>query len=137
MVQQVLSVLPQTMFVLLPIFALLLKLFYLFSKRFYMEHLTVALHSHAFIFVNLLMLALLSKIHDLVAPSYPGPGEWVEYLIVGTVLWIPVYLYLMQKRVYKQGVLLTTFKFILIGHSYIALLSFTIMIAFLWGLAKL
>ena len=39
------------MFVLIPLFALLLKLFYVFRRRLYMEHLIVALHSHAFLFL--------------------------------------------------------------------------------------
>jgi len=51
--QQVISKLPQLMFLLLPIFALLLKIMFVFSKRLYMEHLTVALHSHSFIFFTL------------------------------------------------------------------------------------
>ena len=48
----VLSVLPQVLFVVMPLFALLLKIFFIFKRRLYMEHLIIALHSHAFIFLR-------------------------------------------------------------------------------------
>ena len=44
----VLSVIPTTLFVLVPVFALMLKGAFLLQRRLYMEHLIVALHSHAF-----------------------------------------------------------------------------------------
>lgn len=137
LIRQILSVLPQAMFVLLPIFALLLKLVYLFSRRFYMEHLTVALHSHAFIFVNLLVLAMLSTTYDWLAKPYPELASWVELALSGFALWIPIYLFLMQKRVYRQGIFMTTIKFFIVGFFYILLLSFTIAATAFWGLYKL
>ena len=42
----------------MPLFALLLKIFYIFKRRLYMEHLIVALHSHSFIFLSLLLITL-------------------------------------------------------------------------------
>src|SRR5690606_35878897 len=45
----VLGALPSTLFILLPLFAVMLKVAYLFKRRLYMEHLIVALHSHAFL----------------------------------------------------------------------------------------
>lgn len=137
LIHQILGVLPQAMFVLLPIFALLLKLLYLFSGRYYMEHLTVALHSHAFLFVNLLLLALLATLNDALSGEYQGAAEVVEYLLIGFALWSPIYLYLMQKRVYKQGFFMTTIKFGLVGILYILLLVSTIAAATFWGLYKL
>ena len=47
MVDALFNVLPQTLIVLMPIFALMLKIAYWFKRRLYMEHLIVALHSHA------------------------------------------------------------------------------------------
>ena len=45
------------MFIVLPIFAALLKIMYIdFSNRLYMEHLTVALHSHSFIFLTIFLV---------------------------------------------------------------------------------
>ncbi|HEX3896374.1 MAG TPA: DUF3667 domain-containing protein, partial [Rudaea sp.] len=45
MVVGILSVLPQVLFVVMPLFALLLKIFFVFKRRLYMEHLIIALHS--------------------------------------------------------------------------------------------
>ncbi len=59
-----LSVLPQTLFVLMPLFAVLLKITYIFKWRLYMEHLIVALHSHAFVFQSLLLIMLLGLLRD-------------------------------------------------------------------------
>lgn len=137
LIKQVLGVLPHTMFVLLPIFAFLLKILYFFSKRYYMEHLMVALHSHAFIFINLIIIAILATVQEWLIGSYRDVAEIVEYLLVGFVIWIPIYLFIMQKRVYKQGVFFTLVKFGLVGFSYIMLLGITIAVAFFWGLANL
>src|SRR5690606_35731665 len=60
MIRSLFSVLPQTLFVLMPLFAVLLKIVYLFYRRMYMEHLIVALHSHAFIFMSLLLVAIMT-----------------------------------------------------------------------------
>lgn len=51
----------KVLFVLLPMFAVLLKLLYLRSRRFYIEHLTFALHLHAFGFF-LLLLCLIPQV---------------------------------------------------------------------------
>jgi hypothetical protein len=63
------SVLPQTLFVLMPLFAVLLKFFYLFKRRLYMEHLIVALHSHAFIYMSVLVILGLGALEGLAAGS--------------------------------------------------------------------
>ncbi|MFT4926971.1 MAG: hypothetical protein ACI8WB_003071 [Phenylobacterium sp.] len=137
LIKQVLGVLPQMMFFLLPIFALLLKIVYLFSKRFYMEHLTVALHSHAFLFVVLLLLALLSTLGEFLAITEPAAAEVIEITALLLLLWTPLYLFIMQKKVYKQGFMMTTVKFAMVGVSYMVLLSLTTAGAFFWGLANL
>jgi hypothetical protein len=55
MTTQLFASLPQALFLMLPLFALLLKLFYVFKRRLYVEHMIVALHSHAFLFLALLL----------------------------------------------------------------------------------
>ena len=68
----VLSAVPSTLFVLLPVFALLLKVLYVFKRRLYMEHLIVALHSHAFLCLSLLLVFLTMALRDSLAPA-SGP----------------------------------------------------------------
>lgn len=50
--------LPQTMFVLLPLFALLLRLCYLSSPFHYLQHLVFALHFHSFLYLLVLFGSL-------------------------------------------------------------------------------
>jgi hypothetical protein len=118
------SVLPQTLFVLMPLFAILLKIAYIFKRRLYMEHLMVALHSHAFIFLSLLLIGL---VHLLTGWS-EDHATWASPILalvrVAVWTWLPVYLFLMAKRVYRQGWFMTTFKFCLVGFCYLFLLGF-------------
>ncbi|MGB1199428.1 MAG: DUF3667 domain-containing protein [Thalassotalea sp.] len=119
--------LPQIMFVILPVFALLLKIMFMFSKRLYMEHLTVALHSHSFIFLVTLLLELIDFLFDTLA----SPNSW---LAPALSIWIPVYLFIMQKRVYQQGYIITFIKYMVISTLYFILLSIGATVAFVWGL---
>ena len=106
-IDKLLGALPQMMFLLLPLFALLLKLFYVFRKRFYTEHLIVALQSHSFLFLAFLLLLLVSVSSDPLAAVWSGGADTVRTVAKWTAIiigiWIPIYLFFMQKRVYKQG----------------------------------
>jgi hypothetical protein len=104
--------LPQTMFVLIPIFAAMLALFYVFRRRLYMEHLIVALHSHAFMFLSLLLILLAGMLSTWLKPHGAWMAitlGWVEILLIW---WIPIYLLIMQKRVYRQGWPMTVLKYL-------------------------
>jgi len=128
------SKLPQLMFVVLPIFAALLKIMYMFSNRLYMEHLTVALHSHSFIFLTILIVQIADWLYDYLDESSTFLRLILEYISYAALIWLPIYLLIMQKRVYKQGKLLTLVKYNIIGFLYMMLLGFTAFIAFIWGL---
>ena len=121
-VDQALSLAPQTLFFILPLFAVLLKLFYLFTGRLYLQHLLVAMHSHSFIAANLLLILAVNGLQSLSAgmPWLASILGWLQWLLWW---WIPVNLYLTQKFVYGQGWLLTTVKYLLIGSLYLVLLS--------------
>ncbi|MEV8520615.1 DUF3667 domain-containing protein [Dyella marensis] len=129
------SALPQTMFVLMPAFALLLKLFYLFKRRLFMEHLIVALHSHAFLFANVLLWVLLALLKAWIAPHAAWAGYLLGWLEFALAIWAPVYLLLMQKRVYRQGWPMTVLKYLMIGWCYTWLLGFALMSALVLGVA--
>lgn len=135
MVNGVFGKLPGAMLVLVPIYALLLKLFYVFRRQIYMEHLIVVLHSHAFLFLWLLLCTLLSLLAGWLEPhaaSTTAPLTWLGRLLV---LWAPVYLLLMQKRVYRQGWPMTVLKFWFIGWCYLWLLALVLMAAAALGMA--
>lgn len=117
LVRQIKSQAPQMMFFLLPLFALILKMLYPLSKRYYMEHLILALHTHAFIFVMLMLWIPLDMLD-----SHRGLPGWVEstvsLLVTLLFLWIVVYLFLCQKRFYQQSWPMTIYKYLLTGLLY-------------------
>ena len=127
------SVVPTTLFVLLPLFALMLKLAYVFKRRLYMEHLIVALHSHAFLCLAVLLLVLLAMAEDAVAGRVAVVGA-LDLLEAALLIWIPLYLLLMQKRVYRQGWLMTLLKYFVLGVCYTVLISFGAAFTMLAGL---
>ena len=129
-----LSVLPQSMFIALPLFALFLKFSYPFSGRYYIEHLMVAFHSHSFMFVTLVSVLLLTQLETELTGVVPILPDLLDYVTVAALIWIPIYLLIMQKQVYGQGWMMTLFKYHVIGLAYIILLSFTIAIDLVIGL---
>ena len=133
----VLSAIPTTLFVLVPIFALMLKLTYLFKRRLYMEHLVVALHSHAFLCLALLLVLLVHALGQWLAPDgnvLPYVFGWSEGLLIA---WMPVYLLVMQKRVYAQGWPMTVLKYFVLGTCYSVLLSFAVLASMAIGLVAM
>ena len=117
-----LSTVPTSLFVLLPLFAVFLKVMYLFKRRLYMEHLIVALHSHSFLCGALLLVLALDALAGWTAtmPWLSRPIGWAE---VAMIAWMPVYLLLMQKRVYRQGWFMTLLKYWVLGTVYLVLIS--------------
>lgn len=113
---------PSALFVLVPVFALLLKVFYIGTRRVYLEHLVVALYSHVYLCLCVLAICLLSAVGGL----FPAQAGWARVLfwtLEGLMLvWMPVYLFWMQQRVYRQHWLLTLLKYIVLGWLYFAML---------------
>lgn len=132
----VFHVLPQTMFVLMPLFALLLKFTYVFKRRLYMEHLIVALHSHAFLFLTLLLGVLLYLLHSWVTPYAAWLGKSIVWGCWGLEIWALVYLLLMQKRVYRQGWTMTLLKYGFVGSVYAVMASLAIAFAAVLGVTN-
>jgi hypothetical protein len=118
--QQFWSDLPKLMFVLLPFFALFLKVLYLRRGRSYVEHFIFSLHTHSFVFIVFTALVLLRQV--------PHAG-WLAASI-------PLYVFLAQKRVYGQGFLKRSVKYLLLGSAYftavvLALVMTVLLILFL------
>jgi len=123
-IDKVFDILPATMFLLLPVVALIFKFWYLFAKRYYIEHLIFSLHNHAFLFVSLTLI-LLASVSETLFTRYEYTEAatamiWVM-AIIGT--WIPLYMLISLRAVYRQNWLMTTGKFVMIGISYMTLLG--------------
>lgn len=130
-VKKLISMTPQMMLLMLPFWALYLKVLYLFSHRYYLEHLTVALHTHAFILLSLMLLTLLDRALEQITQSLGWQwlasfGDLLEYALFG---WGIIYLILTQKRFYQQSWPMTLFKFwlCLLGYLLLLLGSFVLM----------
>jgi hypothetical protein len=129
--QEFLAAVPSALFVLMPVFALLLKLVYLGSGRSYLEHFVVALYSHAFLLLMLLVLFVLSA-----SESIGTPG-WLRGLGYAAVwIYVPIYLLLMQKRVYGRGWISNLVRYCIIGCIYFVLVSLATVYAALIGISS-
>jgi hypothetical protein len=133
----VLSAVPTTLFVLVPVFALMLMLAYVFKRRLYMEHVVVSLHSHAFLCLDLLLVLLVAWLQHWLAPDAGALQTlfgWIEGLLLA---WMPIYLLIMQKRVYAQGWPMTLLKYCALGLCYTILLSFAVVASVAIGLVAM
>ncbi|TDK33977.1 DUF3667 domain-containing protein [Luteimonas terrae] len=120
-VRAVLGVAPTTLFILVPLFAVMLKLLYLFQGRLYLEHVVVGLYSHAALMLGLLLVLAGALVTPWLATRAAWAATAVGWLQT-LLLWaMPVYLLLMQKRVYRQSWPWTLLKFAVIGQLYFAL----------------
>lgn len=99
---ETLNKIPTAMFVLLPLFALLLKGLYFRTGKYYVEHFVFSLHYHAFAFLTFTLMLVLGS-----TPVAPVLG-----------LWQVVYLWLALRRVYGQGALWTSFKWVALTWAY-------------------
>lgn len=109
---------PTAMFVLLPLFAGLLHLLYLRQKRYYVEHFVFALHTHAFTYLTFTLMFTLQA----------------TFLPAVLMLWVMIYYWLAMRRVYGQGVIVTTFKYWFLFVVYGLLLTVVLVVAILLAL---
>ncbi len=109
---------PSALFVLVPVFALLLKLAYLGTGRVYLEHLVVALYSHAYLCLCVLVFFALSFVDGLLPEqaTLARAPVWMAELLI--MCWMPVYLFWMQQRVYRQHPAVTLLKYLALGMLY-------------------
>jgi hypothetical protein len=112
---------PAMMFLFLPLMAVVMKLAYPLSGRYYAEHLLFLVHFHSFFF--LLNIAVAGARWSSQAASL-GEAVLTPFTVLAYV-YVPVYLFRAMRRVYGQGYLATSFKYVLLGFSYLIALLFT------------
>ncbi|RUO72074.1 DUF3667 domain-containing protein [Pseudidiomarina sediminum] len=136
LIKRLVSLAPQMMLLMLPFWALFLKITYMFSKRYYLEHLTAALHTHAFLLLCLTVLTLVSKGSAWAttasgSPLFEDIVNWVENILL---FWMVSYMLFTQKLFYGQSWPMTLFKFLWCGVAYTVLLSIAFIVMILIGL---
>jgi hypothetical protein len=99
-----------------PIYAGLLKLIYLRNGRPYLAHLVFAFHLHSAFFVCALVQTLLDAISSALHPG------WIKWVVGLLDLWLAVYLFLAQKKVYGQTWGRTAIKFLGLYAAYAVVL---------------
>lgn len=119
LIQSFIDNLPIMMFFCVPLLAFFMKLLYLFKGRKYVEHLMFLFHTHSFIFA----LAILTI--ALVRLSVPFPTIDNYIAPVTTAIWIyaSVYVFLALKRVYQQGLFMTSVKLFFLFPCYAICMS--------------
>lgn len=128
--------LPIALLVVMPLFAAFLKIVHWPRHRLYTEHLVVALHSHAFLFLALTLLSILG----LIERTVPAEGAAMDVLNateIALLAWMPVYLLWMQKRVYGGSWRRTLLEYAVTATGYFVLLVAAITFGAIAGLMSL
>ncbi|KFZ30568.1 membrane protein [Pseudidiomarina salinarum] len=125
LVQKLVSLAPQIILLMMPFWALYLKIIYVFQRRYYLEHLTVALHTHAFLLLSLTILTIVSQAADWLTANtgirvFDQIADWTENILL---IWMATYMLFTQKLFYNQGWGRTLIKFALSALGYVGLLS--------------
>jgi Protein of unknown function (DUF3667) len=105
----------------IPLFAFVLKVLYLRQKRFYIEHLIYSLNIHAFFYLAVILVVLIS-----IGLNRWIPGTPQVLLTLFLCLLVLVQIFLSIRRVYRQGWFMTTFKFAFGGFIYLFVLAFAV-----------
>jgi hypothetical protein len=101
--------LPRAMFIFLPALAVVMKLMYWRRRRHYVEHLLFFVHNHAFAFALFGVYALLARLL---------PAALEDWLQLVVWVYFPYYLFVSMRRVYGQGRLRTSVKFVALSFTY-------------------
>jgi len=133
-VQAFLTALPGALFFLMPVFALVLRVAYLGRRIGYLEHLVVALYSHAWLM--LVLLATFLTIGITGAIGHPVANALGDCVYAALWLSVPVYLLWMQQRVYGGRWWATLPRYVFIGTLYFWLVIFGVMYAALAGVSS-
>jgi len=112
---------PKMMFVFLPMMALVMRLLYWRPRRHYVEHLVFFLHTHAAMFLILLLMRPLTW-----AAALPALRVFGALLKLGAILYAAWYLYRAMRVYYAQSRWLTFTKLIVVGCAYGVFLAITL-----------
>jgi hypothetical protein len=115
-----LATIPKMMFLFVPMMALVMLILYWRPRRYYVEHLVFFLHTHAAVFLLLLIQAMLGWIAISAAWSI---GEWAAAIIGLYSAW---YVYRAMRVYYGQGRLLTFTKLCAVAFTYLIGIALTL-----------
>ena len=124
---------PKLMFLFLPLMTAVALLFYWRPRRLYAEHLVLFLHNHAFTFLLIAVMEILSAIAAIPVPLLGIVG----FLNLLLFLYLPWYIFRSMRVVYGTGRLLTFVKFFFMTTIYFTLLGITMMAGLVYSMLSL
>lgn len=105
---------PKMMFIFLPLIALVNLVLYVFRRRTYVEHLLFYVHFHAFAFLLLTLLGLVTALM-----AWIGHLSFVSGLVTFTAyLYLFLYLFRAMRSVYHQSRAMTALKYFVVLCAY-------------------
>jgi hypothetical protein len=113
---------PKMMFIFLPLLAVVMLLMYWRPRRYYVEHLVFFLHTHAAMFLILLLLPPLLWAVGTV-PALETSGRFIKFAACLYAAW---YVYRAMRVYYGQRRWATVTKFVVVGIMYTVFLMITL-----------
>lgn len=117
------ATIPKAMFIFLPLIAFFHMLLYWRPRHRYAEHLLFFVHVHAFAFLAMTLIWLLDAISSLYKPFDTIGGT----LIAAQMIYIPVYVVIALRRVFKRSRWNTLVKATALFFIYVSVLGFTML----------
>lgn len=111
------SNIPAMMLFCVPIFALLLKILYFRQHRYYIEHLVYAVHIHSFLYMGVVVIALIN------ITTSPFAEALSTLVTTGLSLALLIQVLRSIRFVYQQGWLAAVLKFLIGGFCYLMVLA--------------
>ncbi|MDM1552800.1 DUF3667 domain-containing protein [Empedobacter falsenii] len=103
-----LHVIPKVLFVYMPLFAFFLWIFYNKKKWWYFDHGIFTLHYFTVILLSILVYFLLNKLSDYIDSN--ALSAIIALINTLIILYLIVYFFLALKKLYNQGLIITTIK---------------------------
>lgn len=111
-----------SMFFLMPVYAFFLWLLFRKKRKYYFSHLIYSLNQHSMIFLIIILVLGIKLL-------FPGGYTWENYLF----LYIPIYMFIGSKRLYRYSFLSTFFRFLTALYLYwLTALFVVLFILVLW-----
>ncbi len=119
------SNLPYMMLCCIPLFAFVLKILYIRRDIFYIDHLVYALHIHTFAYTGVMLIVLVT-----IGLNHIAPGTITGWIIALLCIVFVVQIFLSIRRVYRQGWIISIFKFLFGGFAYLIVLVSALAVTF-------
>lgn len=132
LVDAILHLVPQILFLSLPFFALILKLIYIRRiKYYYVAHIIFTIHFYIFVYIQILLINFVGKIAELTHQN------WIDNIAILLGFGIFYYMYRAMRNFYEQGRWKTLMKLSILSFFLIFLFIFFAILLFGFSIFKM